>query len=83
MAGECILIVDDEANIIDLTRLYLERDGFRVEAARDGASALERIRTLQPALVVLDIMLPEIDGFEVCRRVRVDSDVPIIMLTAR
>ena len=83
MAGECILIVDDEANIIDLTRLYLERDGFRVEAARDGASALERIRALQPALVVLDLMLPEIDGFEVCRRVRVDSDVPIIMLTAR
>jgi two-component system alkaline phosphatase synthesis response regulator PhoP len=83
MTGECILIVDDEANIVDLTRLYLEREGYRVEAARDGASALERIRALQPALVVLDLMLPEIDGFEVCRRVRVDSDVPIIMLTAR
>ncbi|MGD8814584.1 MAG: response regulator transcription factor [Anaerolineales bacterium] len=83
MAGEQILVVDDEANIIDLVRLYLERDGFRVEAAADGAQALEKIRGLNPDLVILDIMLPEIDGFEVCRRVRNDSDVPIIMLTAR
>ena len=83
MAGEQILVVDDEVNIIDLVRLYLERDGFRVEAASDGAQALEKIRALNPDLVILDIMLPEIDGFEVCRRVRNDSDVPIIMLTAR
>jgi two-component system alkaline phosphatase synthesis response regulator PhoP len=83
MAGERILVVDDEVNIIDLVRLYLERDGFLVEAAEDGAQALEKIRSLSPDLVILDIMLPEIDGFEVCRRVRNDSDVPIIMLTAR
>ncbi|HEY71164.1 MAG TPA: response regulator transcription factor [Anaerolineae bacterium] len=83
MAGERILVVDDEVNIIDLVRLYLERDGFLVEVAEDGAQALEKIRSLDPDLVILDIMLPEIDGFEVCRRVRNDSDVPIIMLTAR
>lgn len=83
MTGEKILVVDDETNIIDLTRLYLEREGFRVEAAADGAQALEKIRDLKPALVVLDIMLPEVDGLEVCRRTRAESDVPIIMLTAR
>jgi two-component system alkaline phosphatase synthesis response regulator PhoP len=83
MTGEKILVVDDEANIIDLTKLYLEREGFRVEAAADGAQALKKIRDLKPALVVLDIMLPEVDGLEVCRRTRAESDVPIIMLTAR
>lgn len=83
MTGELILIVDDEINIIDLTRLYLEREGFQVDSATDGAQALEKIRDLKPALVVLDIMLPEVDGFEVCRQTRATSDVPIIMLTAR
>ena len=83
MAGETILVVDDEANIVDLVRLYLEQAGYRVEAAHDGLAAIELIRSLQPALVVLDIMLPELDGFEVCRQVRLESDVPIIMLTAR
>jgi two-component system alkaline phosphatase synthesis response regulator PhoP len=83
MTGERILVVDDEENIIDLTRLYLEREGFQVEAAMDGAQALEMIQVQEPALVVLDIMLPLVDGFEVCRRTRADSDVPIIMLTAR
>jgi two-component system alkaline phosphatase synthesis response regulator PhoP len=83
MAGELILVVDDEENIIDLTRMYLERDGYRVDSAMDGAQALEMIRDRKPALVVLDIMLPEVDGFEVCRRTRAESDVPIIMLTAR
>lgn len=83
MTGELILVVDDEANILDLTRLYLERDGYRVEDAMDGQQALEKIDSLEPALVILDIMLPEVDGFEVCRRVRAESDVPIIMLTAR
>jgi len=83
MAGELILLVDDEANIVDLARLYLERDGYRIEAAYDGAAALQAVEKLDPALVVLDIMLPEMDGFEVCRRVRAESDVPIIMLTAR
>ncbi len=83
MTGELILIVDDEANIVDLARMYLEREGFRVDSAGDGAAALERVRAQPPALVVLDLMLPEIDGFEVCRRLRQDSDVPILMLTAR
>lgn len=83
MTGERILVVDDEENIVDLVTLYLERDGFKVESANDGATALEMIQTDEPALVVLDIMLPEVDGFEVCRRTRATSDVPIIMLTAR
>jgi len=83
MAGELILVVDDEANIIDLARLYLEQGGYRGEDAMDGQQALEKIGSLEPALVILDIMLPEVDGFEVCRRVRAESDVPIIMLTAR
>ncbi|NIS80421.1 MAG: response regulator [Anaerolineales bacterium] len=83
MAGEQILVVDDEENIIDLTRLYLEREGFRIQGATDGAQALKKIAELKPALIVLDIMLPEVDGFEVCRRTRAESDVPIIMLTAR
>jgi DNA-binding response OmpR family regulator len=83
MPNERILVVDDEANIIDLTRLYLEREGYQVDAATDGAQALEMIQAQNPDLVILDIMLPEVDGLEVCRRVRADSDVPIIMLTAR
>ncbi|TFH36955.1 MAG: response regulator transcription factor [Anaerolineales bacterium] len=83
MAGELILVVDDEVNIVDLARMYLERDGYRVEAAFDGRQALAMFAQLQPALIVLDIMLPEVDGFEVCRQVRGDSDIPIIMLTAR
>lgn len=88
MPGELILVVDDEANIVELARLYLERDGFRVTSAADGAAALEKARRESPALMVLDLMLPEIDGYEVCRRVRagardVPPDLPIIMLTAR
>lgn len=83
MAGERILVVDDEANIVGLVRLYLEQDGYNVEAASDGITAMESIQARPPALVILDIMLPEMDGFEVCRRTRAISDVPIIMLTAR
>src|SRR4030067_2158019 len=83
MSGERILVVDDEANIVSLVRLYLEEDGFRGEAASDGARAMEMIQARTPALVILDIMLPELDGFEVCRRTRSISEVPIIMLTAR
>ena len=83
MAGERILVVDDEPNIVDLATMYLEREGYRVDSASDGAQALERIQELEPSLVVLDLMLPEVDGFEVCRQTRVHSDVPIIMLTAR
>src|SRR3990172_4054259 len=83
MTGECILVVDDHATIIDLARLYLEREGYRVEAASDGAQALEKVDALQPAVMILDLMLPEVDGYEVCRRVRLHSDLPILMLTAR
>ncbi len=86
MAGETILVVDDEANIVELARMYLEQEGFRVEAAEDGSEALEAITRQPPALMVLDLMLPEVDGWEVCRRVRQGNtapELPIIMLTAR
>jgi DNA-binding response OmpR family regulator len=83
MSGERILIVDDEAHIVELVRLYLEREGFRVEGAADGAQGLQLNRELRPAMLILDLMLPEVDGLEVCRQVRAESDVPIVMLTAR
>lgn len=83
MAGELILVVDDEANIVELVRLYLQQEGFRVLEASDGSAALEVLGKERPDLLVLDIMLPEVDGWEVCRRVRAFSQVPIIMLTAR
>ncbi len=83
MPTQTILVVDDEANIRDLARLYLEKDGYQVETLGDGAAALTRIRQDAPALVVLDLMLPEVDGWEVCRRIRAESNLPILMLTAR
>ncbi len=84
MTRELILLVDDEPNILQLARMYLEREGYRVEAVEDGAAALEAVPRLKPALMVLDIMLPEIDGLEVCRRLRAeDNPVLILMLTAR
>jgi DNA-binding response OmpR family regulator len=81
--SDTILLVDDEQHIIDLAKMYLEQAGFRVASATDGQRALRRILDEKPALVVLDLMLPGLDGWEVCRRVRAESDVPIIMLTAR
>ena len=83
MSGELILLVDDEPNIVELARLYLEREGFRVSSVGDGLAALEKVESEQPALMVLDLMLPGLDGYEVCRRVRSKSDLPIIMVTAR
>jgi DNA-binding response OmpR family regulator len=84
MRDELILLVDDEANIIALQRLYLEREGFRVAAAFDGEAALAEIERLHPDLVVLDVMLPGVDGLEVCRRLRAAKhSVPILMVTAR
>jgi len=80
---ETILVVDDEPNILDLARLYLSSEGFRVITASDGQEALDQVRSSQPALVVLDLMLPKMDGWEVCRTIRSESDLPIIMLTAR
>jgi two-component system, OmpR family, alkaline phosphatase synthesis response regulator PhoP len=81
--SETILIVDDEQRIIDLARMYLEQEGYRVTSATDGAAAYHKIMAETPGLVVLDLMLPGMDGWEICRRVRNESDVPIIMLTAR
>lgn len=81
--SDTILVVDDEQRIIDLARMYIEQEGFRVSSATDGKEAVEKIFNEEPALIVLDLMLPSLDGFEVCRRVRARSDVPIIMLTAR
>jgi DNA-binding response OmpR family regulator len=78
-----ILVVDDERNIVQLTRLYLTKEGFEVEAAYDGRQALEKVQAHQPDLIVLDVMMPEMDGFEVCRELRKTSNVPIIILTAR
>jgi DNA-binding response OmpR family regulator len=84
MAGELILLVDDEPSIVQLAQMYLEKEGFRVESVGDGSDALEAAWELKPALIVLDVMLPGMDGFEVCRKLRADGDpVLIVMLTAR
>lgn len=83
MKNETILVVDDEANIRDLARMYLEKDGYRVDTVTNGADALAYIKQTPPTLMVLDLMLPGIDGWEVCRQVRSDSNLPILMLTAR
>jgi DNA-binding response OmpR family regulator len=84
MKGELILIVEDETNIIQLDRLYLEREGFTVEAATDGQAGLQAIERLHPALVVLDVMLPVMDGLVVCQALRAaKNQVPVIMATAR
>jgi DNA-binding response OmpR family regulator len=81
--SETILIVDDEQRIIDLAKMYIENEGYHVTSSTNGREALTRILNDKPALVVLDLMLPGMDGLDVCRRVRAQSDVPIIMLTAR
>jgi len=83
MINETILVVDDEANIRDLARMYLEKDGYRVKTVTNGTDALATIKQDPPTLMVLDLMLPGIDGWEVCRQVRADSNLPILMLTAR
>jgi DNA-binding response OmpR family regulator len=78
-----ILIVDDEQNLVELVQGYLEQEGFTVQVAFDGLSALDLARTCRPDLVVLDVMLPSLDGVEVCRRLRAFSDAYVLMLTAR
>ena len=83
MPASKILVVDDEARIVEIVRAYLERDGYEVIIAENGKSAIETARTQHPDLIVLDLMLPEISGWDVCRALRKESDVPIIMLTAR
>ena len=78
-----ILIVDDDKNICELLRLYLEKEGYETSLAYDGEQALERFSADKPGLVLLDVMMPKIDGWEVCRRIRASSQVPVIMLTAK
>jgi DNA-binding response OmpR family regulator len=83
MSDKTILLVDDEPNILELIKLYMAGEHYNIVTARSGTDALAQFANLKPDLVVLDLMLPEIDGWEVCRRIRRESDVPIIMLTAR
>ncbi len=83
MAGRRVLVVDDDVKTVELVKLYLNRDGYKVFTANDGMEALRLARESHPDLIVLDLMLPGIDGLEVCRTIRGESDVPIIMLTAR
>ena len=78
-----ILVVDDEANILALSRLYLERDGYQVAVAQSGQQALDEASRFAPDLIILDIMLPDMDGFQVCRRLRAKNNTPILMLSAR
>ena len=83
MANEKILVVDDDKNICELLRLYLEKEGFHVTLAYDGAAALKEFERLHPDMVLLDVMMPGMDGWEVCRRIRQNNKTPIIMLTAK
>lgn len=78
-----VLVVDDDLNICRITKLYLEKSGYTVVTAHDGEQALAQFGLLQPDFIVLDIMLPKLDGWLVCQRIRAMSDVPILMLTAR
>jgi DNA-binding response OmpR family regulator len=78
-----VLVVDDDLRLVSLVRIYLEREGFRVVAAYDGEQALALAARLRPRFVILDLMLPKMDGLTVCRRLRKISDVPILMLTAK
>ncbi len=83
MRKEMVLIVDDEKTLVKALSFSLEKEGFQVEQAYDGAEGLQKAQELNPDIIVLDLMLPELDGFEVCRQLRKKTDVPIIMLTAR
>jgi len=83
MASERILVVDDDTNICELLRLYLEKDGYEVSIANNGGEAVKMFQEISPDLMLLDIMLPVLDGWQVCREVRKFSDKPIIMLTAK
>jgi DNA-binding response OmpR family regulator len=80
---QTVLVVEDESSIASFVALYLKNAGYAVRTAANGGEALAQVASAQPALIVLDLMLPDIDGIEVCRRIRKSSDVPILMLTAR
>ncbi len=83
IAAPKVLVVDDDATVREVVMRYLLREGYRVEESSDGADALERALADPPELVVLDLMLPSLDGLEVCRQLRLSAPVPVIMLTAR
>ncbi len=83
MSNQRVLVVDDDKNICELIRLYLEKEGFSVVLAYDGQSAVELFKENTPSVVLLDVMLPKMDGFQVCREIRRISNIPIIMLTAK
>ncbi len=83
MSSQKILIVDDDENICELLRLYLEKDGYETYEASDGEKAIEYFNRYSPNLILLDIMLSKLDGWQVCREIRKTSDIPIIMLTAK
>ena len=81
--NEKILVVDDDANICELLRLYLTKEGYSPVIVNDGLSAVEAAESLKPALILLDVMLPKLDGWQVCRKIRQMGDIPIIMLSAK
>ena len=81
--NEKILIVDDDSNICELLRLYLSKEGYAPVIVNDGVAAVESVETVKPSLILLDIMLPKLDGWQVCRKIRQVSDVPIIMISAK
>jgi DNA-binding response OmpR family regulator len=81
--AQTVLVVEDEASIASFVALYLKNAGYKVKAVANGTDALAQVESEQPALIVLDLMLPDMDGIEVCRRIRQRRDVPILMLTAR
>lgn len=83
MQNQRVLVVDDDKNICELIRLYLEKEGFSVVLAYDGQSAIDLFKENTPSVVLLDVMLPKMDGFQVCREIRRISNIPIIMLTAK
>jgi DNA-binding response OmpR family regulator len=83
LGNESILIVEDEANLLEALRYNLEREGYQVHTAADGGQGLETARSVNPSLIILDVMLPSLDGFEICRILRRESKVPILMLTAK
>ena len=83
MASEKILIVDDDQNICELLRLYLAKEGYQPVIATDGEAAVAAFESQKPSLVLLDVMMPKMDGWEVCRRIRAAGDTPVIMLTAK
>ena len=83
MNNQRILVVDDDKNICEIIRLYLEKEGFQVVIANDGQEALNLFKETTPSVVVLDVMMPKMDGFQVCREIRRVSSIPVIMLTAK